>query len=87
MARKNKGVTFKDVVDGLGQAAKEQETADPKVEVVQKIANLCTSIGDRSFVIRQAQSDITSYYVQIDQLRDQLRALEPVNVPEANPTK
>jgi len=48
----------------------------PAVKIRQDIANLCTSIGDRSFVIRQANSDITAYYAQIDQLRDQLRALE-----------
>ena len=45
-------------------------------KIRQQIANLCTSIGDRSFVIRQANSDITSYYAQIDALREQLRAAE-----------
>jgi hypothetical protein len=64
---------------------KAKETViDPKNDLIQRIANLCTSIGDRSFVIRQAESDITGYYVQIDQLRDQLRTLEGAgNGPEA----
>lgn len=48
----------------------------PSDEVRQQIANLCTNIGDRSFVIRQANSDIVKYYAEIDQLRDQLRTLE-----------
>jgi len=55
---------------------KTEEPANPAIKIKQDIANLCTSIGDRSFVIRQANSDITSYYAQIDQLREQLRKLE-----------
>jgi hypothetical protein len=62
---------------------KPKESIDPAVKIRQEIANLCTSIGDRSFVIRQANSDITGYYTQIDKLRDQLRALETQNGPQA----
>ncbi len=55
----------------------------PSQQIRQDIANLCTSIGDRSFVVRQAQSEIIAFYTQIDQLRDQLRVLEvPANGPE-----
>lgn len=57
---------------------------NPSQKIRQDIANLCTSIGDRSFVIRQANSDITAYYAQIDQLRDQLRALEPKDGSQAS---
>jgi hypothetical protein len=77
MARKNKaldeGPVNKPVVES------------PSQKIRQDIANLCTSIGDRSFVIRQANSDITSYYAQIDKLRDELRALEqpPSESPKA----
>lgn len=53
-----------------------KEEVKPSDALRQQIANLCTSIGDRSFTIRQAKSDITSYYAQIDSLREQLRALE-----------
>lgn len=49
---------------------------NPGDKIRQDIANLCTQVGDRSFVIRQANSDITTFYAQIDQLRDQLRTLE-----------
>jgi hypothetical protein len=62
---------------------KPKESIDPAVKIRQEIANLCTSIGDRSFVIRQANSDITGYHTQIDKLRDQLRALETQNGPQA----
>lgn len=64
-------------------ARKKTETdITPSQKIRQDIANLCTSIGDRSFVIRQANSDITTYYAQIDQLRDQLRALEQPSGPQ-----
>lgn len=74
MARKNK----KEIVEA---------PIDKAVEIRQNIANLCTSIGDKSFVIRQAKSEITGFHAQIDQLRDQLVALEKANGPQANPTK
>lgn len=69
MARKKK----EELVINMGPV---NVAPNPKDEVVQKIANLCTSIGDRSFVIRQAEHDIMNYYGEIDQLREQLRALE-----------
>lgn len=80
MARKTleKGIK---VAQEVTPIAKDTKAAALKVR--QDIANLCTSIGDRSFVIRQAQSEITSFHAQIDQLRDQLRILEPVNGPQA----
>ncbi len=55
----------------------------PAQKVRQDIANLCTSIGDRSFTIRQAEAEIIGFHAQIDQLRDQLRALEQVDGPQA----
>lgn len=64
---------------------KTTETAPeitPAAKIRQDIANLCTTIGDRSFVIRQAQSDITGFYTQIDQLREQLRVLETTSGSE-----
>lgn len=66
MARKKE----QKVIDQSALAPSESD------KVRQQIANLCTSIGDRSFVIRQAESDITQYYGQIDALREQLRTLE-----------
>lgn len=45
-------------------------------QVRQDIANLCTTIGDRSFVIREAQNQITTAHEQIDELRKKLRELE-----------
>lgn len=53
------------------------------VKVRQDIADLCASIGDRSFVIRQAEGEIVRFHARIDQLRDQLRVLEPQNGPQA----
>lgn len=53
-------------------------------DVKQEIANLCTTIGDRSYVVRQAQADITAFYAQIDTLRTKLIALETANAgPQA----
>lgn len=78
MPRKNK------TLEAGIKATQEPTPVNPADKIRQDIANLCTSIGDRSFVIRQAQSEITSFHAQIDQLRDQLRALEvPANGPEA----
>lgn len=52
-------------------------------KVRQDIANLCTTIGDRSFVIRETESEIVRYYAQIDSLREKLRTLEaPANGSE-----
>jgi len=62
----------------------KENPENPSTTIRQQIANLCTSIGDRSFVIRQANSDITAYYAQIDQLRDQLRTLEQPNGSEVS---
>lgn len=84
MARKK--ITEQDVKsDGYNGPVNEVEKAKADaIKVRQDIANLCTSIGDRSFVIRQAQGDITTFHTQIDQLREQLRTLEPVNGPQAS---
>jgi len=62
-------------------AGKKKEP-NPKDLIIQKIANLCRDIGDRSFVIREAEGAIIGYHAQIDQLREQLRALESGNGPE-----
>lgn len=48
-----------------------------------QIAQLCTQIGDRSFVIREANSTIVACYSQIDKLRNDLVALESANGPQA----
>lgn len=62
-------------------AKKEKITpTDPLQQVKQEIANLCTTIGDRSYVVRQAQADITQFYSQIDALRTKLIALEKTDV-------
>jgi len=54
-----------------------------KIEKIrQEIAHLCTSIGDRSFVIRKAEKQIEDYYEQIDKLRITLKELEVVNGSE-----
>jgi hypothetical protein len=65
------------------KAAQQPPAANPGQKIRQDIANLCTSIGDRSFVIRQAKAEIIGFHAQIDQLRDQLRALEQPNGPQA----
>lgn len=83
MARKSKleqGITAVQETQSISSAEKNKAEA---LKLRQDIANLCTSIGDRSFVIRQAKSEIVSFHAQIDQLRDQLRILEPVNGPQA----
>ena len=63
--------------------AKKIKEAAQKSEVNtvrQEIANLCTTIGDRSYVIRQATADIANFYSQIDALRTKLLTLEaPAN--------
>jgi len=55
-----------------------EKKIDPKVKLQQEIANLCTAIGDRSFVIRQAEKDIDDYYEKITQLRQQLLDLNKI---------
>lgn len=54
-----------------------------KAKIQQDIANLCTSIGDRYFVIREAQGEITKFHTEIDSLREKLRILEAQNGPQA----
>lgn len=66
----------------LGEGVKISQDAT-KAKIQQDIANLCTSIGDRCFVIREAQSEITKFHSQIDSLREQLRTLEAQNGPQA----
>ena len=69
MARKSKGPEQPPI--------KEVESESTKVK--QEIANLCTTVGDRSYVIRQATADIANFYSQIDALRTKLIALETPN--------
>ena len=45
------------------------------------INQLCFKVGDTEFLIRQKKSEIQSFYVQIDKLRNDLATLQ---VKEAN---
>lgn len=67
----------------VAQKASQEQKANVSNKLRQDIANLCASIGDRSFVIRQAEGEIVEFHAQIDTLRDQLRALEPASGPQA----
>ena len=52
-------------------------------EIQQKITNLCVNIGDRQFVIRQAENECKNFFVQIDVLRAELKTLkESTSGPE-----
>lgn len=79
MAKKSKSLT---TGINLAQQPPAPAAVDPSVQVRQEITNLCASIGDRSFVIRQAEGEIISYHAQIDQLREKLRVLEAQNGPQ-----
>jgi hypothetical protein len=57
----------------------------PGDKIRQDISNLCTQIGDRHFLIRQANSDVMQYYAQIDALRDQLRVVEQPGSIQSGP--
>ena len=46
-----------------------------KDKVLQDITNLCVTIGDKSFLIRQTKTEIQGLYAQIDKLRGDLTAL------------
>ena len=61
-----------------------QKTAADKV--LQDITNLCVTIGDKSFLIRQTKSEITGLYAEIDKLRTELSALQ-ASGSQANPAK
>jgi septal ring factor EnvC (AmiA/AmiB activator) len=56
--------------------AKKKREPTELDKLKQEIANLCTTIGDRSFIIRQAQADVQSMFEKIDVLRNQLIELE-----------
>lgn len=76
MVRKKEKTTLEKGVEVAQEITQAEKNKNEALKYKQEIANLCTSIGDRSFVIRQAKGDITSFHAQIDQLRDKLRALE-----------
>lgn len=61
-------------------AKKEKTPEKSEIDKIrQEIANLCTTVGDRSYVIRQATADIANFYAQIDALRTKMIALETPN--------
>ena len=48
----------------------------PKQRVLNEITNLCVTIGDKSFLIRQTEAEITAAYAKIDGLRIELGKIE-----------
>lgn len=83
MAKKSKALTAGLKVAQQAPPVPTAPKVDPSVQIRQDITNLCASIGDRSFVIRQAEGEIISFHAQIDQLRDKLRVLETPNGSQA----
>lgn len=54
---------------------KKIEEITPEKQIMQQIANLCTSIGDRRFVIDQAEKEIVANLANINELRGKLKEL------------
>ena len=47
--------------------------------IKQEINNTLAYVGDKHFIVRQIESEITGFYGKIDQLRNELAALGALN--------
>jgi len=54
---------------------KKEAEVSKETQIQQEIANICTSIGDKEFLIRRTKGEVVGLFAQIDKLRGDLTAL------------
>jgi hypothetical protein len=59
----------------MGKKTQKIEEITPKQKILNDITNLCVTIGDKSFLIRQTELELAAAYQKIDGLRVELGKL------------